>query len=117
MEFDTRFDVYGDAFVRYDYNDPTEFERAYEFAGSFDVVLADPPFLAQECLEKTVETIRWLKKKNAKVILCTGAVMEDAARALGLEKTAFSPQHRNGLSNEFGCFTNYAPQDPQSLLK
>nr|KAG5693477.1 hypothetical protein BaRGS_006467 [Batillaria attramentaria] len=74
--------------------------------GRCDVVLADPPFLAEECLCKTAITIRYLMKD--KVILCTGFVMKDLAeRLLGVQPRKFQPKHANGLQNEFRCFTNY----------
>ena len=41
-----------------------------ELKSSFDVVVADPPFLNEDCLTKTAQTIRLLAKN--KVILCTG---------------------------------------------
>ncbi|KAI3355697.1 hypothetical protein L3Q82_004298 [Scortum barcoo] len=37
---------------------------------SFDVVLADPPYLSEECLRKVAETVKYLSK--GKVLLCTG---------------------------------------------
>lgn len=40
------------------------------------MIIADPPFLSEECLLKTVQSIKLLARKNAKVLLCTGAVME-----------------------------------------
>lgn len=69
MEYDRRFSVYGDDFVFYDYNDPLSLE-ARVAPGSFDVVLADPPYLSRDCLEKVSQTIKYLSK--GKVVLCTG---------------------------------------------
>ena len=37
---------------------------------SFDLVLADPPFLSDECLTKTAVTLKFLAKD--KILLCTG---------------------------------------------
>ena len=37
---------------------------------SFDMVVADPPFLSEECLRKTLETVSFLAR--GKIILCTG---------------------------------------------
>lgn len=68
LEYDQRFKVFGDHFVFYDYNEPLQLPP--EFKNSFDVVLADPPFLSEECLCKTAVTIRYLTKD--KIILCTG---------------------------------------------
>lgn len=69
LEFDRRFAAYGDDFVFYDYNDPLAL-RAGLPPRSFDVVLADPPYLSEECLGKVAQTIKYLSK--GKVLLCTG---------------------------------------------
>lgn len=36
----------------------------------YDLVIADPPFLSDECLTKTALTIKFLAKKD--IVLCTG---------------------------------------------
>lgn len=69
LEYDRRFATYGEDFVYYDYNEPVCFEANVE-PQSFDIVLADPPYLAEECLSKVAETIKYLSK--GKVLLCTG---------------------------------------------
>jgi EEF1A lysine methyltransferase 1 len=68
LEYDTRFQIFGQSFVPYDYNQPLNLPA--ELEGAFDIVVADPPFLSEECLRKTALTVRYLTKKN--VILCTG---------------------------------------------
>lgn len=68
FEYDERFAKFGVDFVFYDYNDPLNIPQ--ERHKYYDLVLADPPFLAEECLTKTSETIKFLAKN--KVILCTG---------------------------------------------
>ena len=51
------------------------------FGKQFDLVMADPPYLDENCLTKTSVSIKYIsKKENTKVVLCTGAVMEDLAR-------------------------------------
>ncbi|KAI9331544.1 N-6 adenine-specific DNA methyltransferase-like protein 2 [Zopfochytrium polystomum] len=123
LEYDRRFDVYGDAFVFFDFNRPTDLDErdgARPLHGRFDTVIADPPFLNEECWSKTAECVRWLGKAGkggsesgdgvgAKVIVCTGAVMrEHIAKELGCHATEFRPRHKGDrLSNEFGCFINY----------
>jgi hypothetical protein len=37
-----------------------------------DLVIADPPFLSEECLSKAAETMRLLSRAG-KLVLCTGA--------------------------------------------
>ena len=69
FEFDRRFAVFGEDFIFYDYKNPLDFPDSIT-EHSFDLVFADPPFLSEECLRKTAETIRYLAKE--KIILCTG---------------------------------------------
>ena len=115
FEFDTRFDVYGRQFIHYDYSKPLEFRLADELKGSVDMIVVDPPFLSEECLTKTLQTVRHLLKKDGKVVLCTGLVMSKIAKEDGLELTTFYPGHQNGLSNDFRCYVNY--QSSQFPLK
>ncbi|KAF5296166.1 hypothetical protein FQA39_LY12620 [Lamprigera yunnana] len=109
FEFDGRFaKVCGADFVQYDYKYPLEVPK--HLTDSFDLVIADPPFLSEECLTKTAITIRLLTNKD--VILCTGAVMADLAkRLLAVQQTSFIPEHRNNLGNDFCCFTNFNIDD------
>ncbi|CAG2240743.1 EEF1AKMT1 [Mytilus edulis] len=107
LEYDTRFQVYGDDFLLYDYKEPLKFPK--DWKNWFDLVIADPPFLSEECLCKTAVSIKYLAKD--KIILCTGAVMTDLAdKLLGLKPCVFQPQHTNNLQNEFRCYTNYDSQ-------
>lgn len=71
LEYDRRFETYGSSFVYYDYNDPLTLPHPLT-AHSFGIVVADPPFLSEECLCKVAQTITFLAQD--KVILCTGAV-------------------------------------------
>lgn len=107
LEYDRRFASHAGAdFVYYDYNEPQRVPE--DLRGTCRMVLADPPFLSEECLNKTLETVSLLA--NDKVILCTGAVMEATVvshRNLNLKACQFEPHHANKLSNEFKCFANY----------
>ncbi|KAJ3283928.1 hypothetical protein HDU79_008648 [Rhizoclosmatium sp. JEL0117] len=106
FEFDKRFAVFGSSFVFYDYNQPTDLDVSLH--RNFDTLVVDPPFLSDECWTKTSETVRWLAKEGCKIIVCTGLVMrEKIARELGCKLCAFEPKHKGGLSNEFGCYTNF----------
>lgn len=69
FEFDRRFAVFGEGFLFYDYNNPLDLPDSVA-EHSFDLVFADPPFLSEECLTKTAQTIKYLTKE--KIILCTG---------------------------------------------
>ncbi|NXN92858.1 EFMT1 methyltransferase, partial [Rhinopomastus cyanomelas] len=105
LEYDRRFSVYGEEFVFYDYNHPLNLPERL-LPHSFDIVVADPPYLSEECLQKTAETIKHLTK--GKILLCTGAVMEEpAAKHLGVRMCAFIPTHSRHLANEFRCYVNY----------
>ena len=104
LEFDQRFSKYGEDFICYDYNTPLKLDSGYEHA--FDVVFADPPFLSEECISKTVKTIKFLAK--SKIIVCTGATMEEfLVNLLGLHKCKFTPKHEHNLANEFMCYANF----------
>ncbi|XP_061696943.1 EEF1A lysine methyltransferase 1 isoform X2 [Syngnathoides biaculeatus] len=112
LEYDRRFSIYGDDFVFYDYNEPLAPAERGLAPGSFDVVLADPPYLSEECLTKVAQTVKYLSK--GKVLLCTGAIMEKLAKDLLDVQMChhFLPQHERNLSNDFRCFVNY----PSPLL-
>ncbi|XP_075275086.1 EEF1A lysine methyltransferase 1 isoform X2 [Opisthocomus hoazin] len=106
LEYDRRFAVYGEEFIFYDYNHPLNLPENL-LPHSFDIVIADPPYLSEECLQKTAETIKYLTK--GKILLCTGAIMEEqAAQHLGVKICKFIPKHSRNLANEFRCYVNYA---------
>lgn len=71
LEYDKRFSVYGEEFIFYDYNHPLNLPENL-LPHSFDIVIADPPYLSEECLQKTAETIKYLTK--GKILLCTGII-------------------------------------------
>ncbi|CAK7342183.1 unnamed protein product [Dovyalis caffra] len=58
LEYDKRFEQYGSDFTFYDYNKPEDLPD--EFKHNFQVVVADPPYLSQECLEKVAQAISFL---------------------------------------------------------
>ncbi|KAM5334811.1 EEF1A lysine methyltransferase 1 isoform 1-T4 [Glossophaga mutica] len=105
FEYDRRFAIYGEEFIFYDYNNPLDFPENVA-AHSFDVVVVDPPYLSEECLRKISETVKYLTRD--KILLCTGAVMEEEAmRLLGVKMCRFTPEHTRNVANEFRCYTNY----------
>lgn len=104
LEFDQRFLHFGDSFVFYDYNEPVALPA--QLKASFDLVVVDPPFLSEECLQKIAQTVHYLTTK--KILLCTGAVMTELAQQLlGVTECSFRPSHINKLANEFCCYANY----------
>ncbi|XP_050664036.1 EEF1A lysine methyltransferase 1 [Leptidea sinapis] len=111
LEYDRRFEVHAPNFIFYDFNSPDKLPPGLE--KTYDLVVADPPFLSEECITKTSETINLLAKD--KVVVCTGAVMKDhVEKLLGLSLCEFQPQHRNNLANEFSCYSNF---DFDNMLK
>ena len=68
FEFDRRFEKCGN-FVFYDYREPLKLPDTIK-EHSFDFVVADPPFLSEECLQKVSQTILYLTKER--IMLCTG---------------------------------------------
>ncbi|XP_053613448.1 EEF1A lysine methyltransferase 1 isoform X2 [Plodia interpunctella] len=104
LEYDRRFEVHGPDFIFYDYNTPEKLPP--EALHSYDLVVADPPFLSEECITKTSETIKLLAKD--KIVVCTGTVMrENVEKLLALKICEFQPHHRNNLANEFSCYANF----------
>ncbi|KAG0264822.1 EEF1A lysine methyltransferase 1 [Actinomortierella ambigua] len=109
FEYDTRFGVYGKQFIHYDYSNPTQFRLADKLKGKVDYIVVDPPFLSDECCDKTLSTVRNLLNPNGgKVLMCTGFVMRSRVLDnIGAKMTTFHPKHKGGLSNEFRSYTNY----------
>lgn len=62
--------IFGTDFIKYDYKFPLDIPR--DMSNQFDLVVADPPFLSDECLTKTAVTIKFLMKKY--IVLCTGII-------------------------------------------
>jgi hypothetical protein len=106
LEYDRRFQFYGERFVYYDYNEPTTLPDSCRHA--FDFIVADPPHLSEECFRKVslflsfsisfflflsylfsifnqvAETIRFLSRTDChvKVMFLTGATMEEPLRRI-----------------------------------
>ncbi|OVA00863.1 DNA methylase [Macleaya cordata] len=109
LEYDKRFEQYGSDFTFYDYNQPEELPQ--ELKHTYQVVVADPPYLSKECLEKVTQTMEFLKRPGESyLLLLTGEVQEErAAELLSLYPCGFRPRHSSKLGNEFRLFTNYDP--------
>ncbi|XP_062862207.1 EEF1A lysine methyltransferase 1 [Trichomycterus rosablanca] len=105
FEFDQRFAAYGDEFIFYDYNNPLCLPEDV-LPQSFDIVVVDPPYLSEECLNKVALTVKYLTK--SKILLCTGAIMEEhAEKHMGVKMCSYLPKHNHNLANEFRCYVNY----------
>ncbi|KAF8398037.1 hypothetical protein HHK36_016963 [Tetracentron sinense] len=111
LEYDKRFEQYGNDFTFYDYNQPEELPPTLKH--TYQVVVADPPYLSKECLEKVAKTVAFLARPGESyLLLLTGEVQKDiAAELLGLYPCGFRPQHSSKLGNEFRLFTNYDPKE------
>ncbi|KAJ7971383.1 Protein-lysine N-methyltransferase [Quillaja saponaria] len=109
LEYDKRFEQYGSDYTFYDYNHPEDLPS--ELKHAYKVVVADPPYLSKECLEKVAQTISFLAQpRDSRLLLLTGEVQKDkAAELLGLHPCGFRPQHSSKLGNVFQLFTNYDP--------
>ncbi|KAL6077456.1 EEF1A lysine methyltransferase 1 [Balamuthia mandrillaris] len=109
FEYDKRFADYGEQFQFYDYNEPLNVPA--HFHHTFDCLFVDPPFLAEECLTKTLQTVALLSRNtDTKLIVLTGGVMEDVLvrnGPPGMQRSSWAPQHKHGLRNNFSCFLNY----------
>lgn len=100
FEFDRRFEVLGN-YCFYDFNYPESVPA--DLLHAFAVVVADPPYLAAECLQKTCETMRLLAASPSTIhYLLTGSTMRGTAyQELKLRPVNFRPEHQNKLGNEF----------------
>ncbi|XP_050318772.1 protein-lysine N-methyltransferase CG9154 [Bactrocera neohumeralis] len=108
FEFDKRFSAYGDDFVFYDFNNAEEIGYLQEYKESFDLIIADPPFLSEECITKMSKIISNLQKPTTKVVFCSGAVVEPwLTNCLQLKKCSFEPTHERNLGNEFVSYANF----------
>lgn len=112
LEFDRRFQVY-ENFTFYDLNFPLAEEVKKLPESSFDVVLADPPFWLSEYLNKLFETINFISKEDAKVIVCAGPPMiEFMEESKGFTTCPYRPTYERRLSkypsNQSRCYVNYA---------
>nr|XP_040232079.2 protein-lysine N-methyltransferase CG9154 [Anopheles coluzzii] len=114
FEFDERFASYGENFQQYDYN--RAFDAGYmdAYAHQFNLVIADPPFLSEECIEKMGVIVKKITKQEGKIVLCSGAVVHDwAKKHFGVSMCEFRPEHERNLGNEFRSYANF---DLDSIL-
>lgn len=114
FEYDERFRKYGEGFVFYDYTEAFNDGVLDEYKGFFDIIIADPPFLAEECIEKVSRIVKKFAKVNAKVVLCSGQVVKEwCKKHMDLNECTFVPKHQRNLANQFASYANF---DLDSLL-
>ncbi|XP_037961005.1 protein-lysine N-methyltransferase CG9154 [Teleopsis dalmanni] len=108
FEYDKRFSAYGDDFIFYDINEAITLTHLQDEWNSFDLIIADPPFLSEECIIKISEIITNLGKDNSKIIFCSGATVETwLIKYLNLKKCRYRPEHERNLGNEFATYANF----------
>ncbi|SPO22153.1 uncharacterized protein UTRI_02160_B [Ustilago trichophora] len=106
FEVDKRFHALSKtSFVYYNLHEPETVPK--KLLGTFDVLVADPPFLNADTQGKVAKTAQLLAKPNAKMLLCTGeSIAEEARKMYGepwLEKLDLVVEH-HGLANAFGIW-------------
>ncbi len=83
-----------------------------EYDEKFDLIIADPPFLSEECIEKMALLIKKFAKPDGKIIFNSGIICKDwIERHLGLQECLFKPQHERNLANDFVSFANFNLDD------
>lgn len=120
FEFDKRFSLLAgeDKFFFYDFANPLDFDD--KLKGKVDRLLIDPPFLNEHCQTNSSITAKALlapktDEKTSKgvpkhrLMSCTGERMSEVIAKVypDTKITTFYPEHANGLSNEFRCYTNF----------
>ncbi|CDS00892.1 uncharacterized protein SPSC_03227 [Sporisorium scitamineum] len=106
FEVDKRFHALSKtSFVYYNLHEPETVPQG--LLGTFDVLVADPPFLNADTQGKVAKTALLLAKEGAKFLLCTGeSIAEEARKMYGepaLEKLDLVVEH-HGLANAFGIW-------------
>ena len=107
FEVDKRFHALSKTcFVYYNLHEPEKVPA--ELLATFDVIVADPPFLNADTQAKVATTAKMLAKSHgAKFLLCTGeSIAEEARKMYGepaLEKLDLVVEH-HGLANAFGIW-------------
>ena len=101
-------------FTLYDYREPLALPEG--LLRSFSVIVADPPFLSEECLRRTAQTMRALAAdaERPKYYLLTGAVMHAViADALHARFVCFMPAFLQSCigkpSNDQSCIAGRSP--------
>lgn len=112
FEFDTRFSAYQNDFVHYDYNEANDEFYLKDHFATYDLIIADPPFLSDECIEKMSIIMKKLVKPGGKILLFSGNVVAPfASKYLDLIQCKYQPEHNRNLGNEFSSFASFQWDD------
>ncbi|XP_055639104.1 protein-lysine N-methyltransferase CG9154 [Toxorhynchites rutilus septentrionalis] len=108
FEFDERFASIGSDFHHFDYKQALEETYLDDSKECFDLIIADPPFLSEECIEKIGIVVQKIAKNDCKTILCSGYAVRDwAKKFLHLDLCKFEPEHERNLGNQFSSYANF----------
>ncbi|EDW02874.1 protein-lysine N-methyltransferase CG9154 [Drosophila grimshawi] len=110
FEYDQRFAAYGNDFVHYDFNAiDSSSEYLKDHHKCFDLIIADPPFLSEECMSKMSRIVISLQRSSkSKLVFCSGEVVEPwLVASLPVHRCRFRPEHERNLGNEFVSYANF----------
>ena len=108
FEFDKRFSIFGEDFNFYDLNKPLEIDSKHH--KKYDIIVADPPFLNKETIEKVSESMKLLSNNESLKIFITGLQVQDAVIGefpeLKLREDIKIEHDKQRLQNPFGLFSS-----------
>ena len=106
FEFDKRFSIFGERFNFYDLNKPLEIDEKHH--KKYDIIVADPPFLNKETIQKVAESMKLISNTESMKIFITGLQVQDAVIGefpeLKLREDIKIEHDKQRLQNPFGFF-------------
>ena len=106
FEYDKRFSIFGEGFNFYDLNKPLEIDSKHH--KKYDIIIADPPFLNKETVQKVAESMKLISNEGSMKIFITGLQVQDAVIGefpeLKLRDNIKIEHDKQRLQNPFGFF-------------
>ena len=105
FEYDKRFSIFGESFNFYDLNKPLEIDSKHH--KKYDIIVADPPFLNKETVQKVAESMKLISNELSLKIFITGLQVKDSVigEFKELKLTDIKIEHdKQRLQNPFGLF-------------
>ena len=106
FEYDKRFSIFGEGFNFYDLNKPLEIDSKHH--KKYDIIVADPPFLNKETVQKVAESMKLVSNEGSMKIFITGLQVQDAVTEefpeLKLRDNIKIEHDKQRLQNPFGLF-------------
>ena len=106
FEYDKRFSIFGESFNFYDLNKPLEIDSKHH--KKYDIIVADPPFLNKETVQKVAESMKLISNEGSMKIFITGLQVQDAVLGefpeLKLRENIKIEHDKQRLQNPFGLF-------------